>query len=214
MKNAFPLPPVAPSQGDRRSASAGLIARTGSGGELRGLRFEGGAAEAAADRLSLEECTLRRVTLAGSLRGANLTDVRFEGCDLSNLRADGAVLMRVEFVRCKLLGLSLAGAVLNHVRFEGCGGRWIVLSGTRMRRVAFSGCDLTEAAMTDCLLAQTAFAECRFAGCDFSHTALAGIDLRGNELAGVRLSPADLRGAVVGVEQAADLLPLLGVEIR
>lgn len=59
-----------------------------------------------------------------------MSDIRFEGCDLSNLALDGAALNRVEFVGCKLLGAALPDATLNHVRLGRCNGRYLNLSGS------------------------------------------------------------------------------------
>lgn len=88
----------------------------------------------AAEHALWHNCLFRNVTFTDCrLHGAQLSDIRFEGCDLSNLALDGAALNRVEFVGCKLLGAALPDATLNHVRLGRCNGRYLNLSGSRLR---------------------------------------------------------------------------------
>ena len=90
----------------------------------------------AAEHALWHNCLFRNVTFTDCrLHSAQLSDIRFEGCDLSNLALDGAALNRVEFVGCKLLGAALPDATLNHVRLERCNGRYLNLSGSRLRQV-------------------------------------------------------------------------------
>lgn len=160
-------------------------------------------------------CLFRNVVFAGCrLTGAQLSDIRFEGCDLSNVNFSNAALNRVAFVGCKLLGTLLPDATLNDVRMDRCNARYLNLSGGRGRRLLFSACDLTEAVITDCRYDNLTVEACSLHGTEFSHTSLRDTDLRSSHLAGIRLRPIDLQGAIVAPEQALDLLPLLGVEIR
>ena len=169
----------------------------------------------AAEHALWHNCLFRNVTFTDCrLHGAQLSDIRFEGCDLSNLALDGAALNRVEFVGCKLLGAALPDATLNHVRLGRCNGRYLNLSGSRLRQVRFTECDLTEAALNDCRLDGVAFEGCTLRSTEFSHTPLRGIDLRQSQLGDLRLTVDDLRGAIVAPSQALDLLPLLGVVVR
>ena len=93
----------------------------------------------AAEHALWHNCLFRNVTFTDCrLHSAQLSDIRFEGCDLSNLALDGAALNRVEFVGCKLLGAALPDATLNHVRLERCNGRYLNLSGSRLRQVRFT----------------------------------------------------------------------------
>ena len=170
----------------------------------------------AAEHALWHNCLFRNVTFTDCrLHGAQLSDIRFEGCDLSNLALDGAALNRVEFVGCKLLGAALPDATLNHVRLGRCNGRYLNLSGSRLRQVRFTECDLTEAALNDCRLDGVAFEGCtlrRSGVCE--NSVLRGIDLRQSQLGDLRLTVDDLRGAIVAPSQALDLLPLLGVVVR
>ena len=69
----------------------------------------------AAEHALWHNCLFRNVTFTDCrLHSAQLSDIRFEGCDLSNLALDGAALNRVEFVGCKLLGAALPDATLSH----------------------------------------------------------------------------------------------------
>lgn len=165
--------------------------------------------------LSINNCTFNHILFSEcELKGAQLTDVRFENCDLSNLSFASAVFYRVEFISCKLLGTNFSETTLNHVRMEGCSSQYINLAMSKMRTVRFSNCDFRNGSFNDSKLMPAAFDGCELLEADFSHTSLRGIDLRTNRIAGIQLNIADLRGAVVTPMQAMELLPLLGVVIE
>lgn len=165
--------------------------------------------------LSINNCIFNHVLFSEcELKGAQLTDVRFENCDLSNISFAGTTFYRVEFISCKLLGTNFSETTLNHMRMEECSGRYINLSMSKMRTARFAGCDFRTGSFNDSKLLTAAFDNCELPEADFSHTSLKGIDLRTNRIAGIQLNIADLRGAIVTPMQAMELLPLLGVVIE
>lgn len=165
--------------------------------------------------LSINNCTFSHVVFREcELKWGQLTDVRFENCDLSNISFAGTTFYRVEFISCKLLGTNLSETTLNHVRMEGCSSRYINLAMSKMRTVRFTNCDFRTGSFNDSKLLAAAFDNCELTEADFSHTPLKGIDLRTNRIAGIQLNIADLRGAIVNPMQAMELLPMLGVVIE
>lgn len=165
--------------------------------------------------LSINNCTFSHLLFSEcELKWAQLTDIRFENCDLSNISFAGTCFYRVEFVSCKLLGTNFSETTLNHVRMEGCSGRYINLAMSKMRTVRLSGCDFRNGSFNDGKFIPAAFDSCDLSEADFSHTPLKGIDLRTNRITGIQLNISDLRGAIVTPMQAMELLPLLGVVIE
>ena len=164
--------------------------------ELRGCRLEG--------------CTL---TAAPGLL-LDFVDVELVRCDLSNLNLYKGSLLRVRLRDCKLLGASFAEASLQHVTMESCLLRYTNFTGSRLQRVALTACDLTHGALENCKLKDFTLTDCDLTAVECSFTSLKGVDLRSCVLSGLAASAGDLRGAIIGVEQAIDLVRLLGVEVR
>lgn len=164
-------------------------------------------------------CTIRNCTFTGvtwsacELKSAQLSDVRFENCDLSNCSFAASSLHRVEFIGCKLVGTDLSATTLNHVSIRQGSGLYINLSMSKMNQVSFQGCDFRNGTFNDCRFTAVELPDTILIDSDFSHSSLRGIDLRTARISGIVLSPADLRGTIVSSLQAMELLPLLGVII-
>lgn len=166
-------------------------------------------------RLELRGCRLEGCTLAaapGLL--LDFVDVELLRCDLSNLNLYKGSLQRVRLRDCKLLGASFAEASLQNVAMEACVLRYANFTGSRLQRVRLTGCDLTHGALENCRLKDFALDDCDLTAVECSFTALKGVDLRSCVLSGLAAGAGDLRGAIIGVEQAVDLVRLLGVEVR
>ncbi|MEG1564271.1 MAG: pentapeptide repeat-containing protein [Bacteroides sp.] len=164
---------------------------------------------------SLKNCTFTgKIFLECQLKSAQLSDVRFENCDLSNVSFADSSLHRVEFDSCKLVGTNLSETTLNHVSMTHCSGMYINLSMSKMTQVSFRDCDFRNGSLNDSRLSLVEFPGCMLLETDFSHTSLRGIDLRSSRISGIQLTIADLRGAIISSLQAMDLLPLLGVVIE
>ena len=86
----------------------------------------------------------------------------------------------------------------------------------RLRRVAVSGCDLTGASFCDCQWKGWTLTRTVLRSARFLHTPLSGLDLTSCELDGLAVSDtnAELRGAIVTMEQAAMLAKRLGIVIK
>jgi uncharacterized protein YjbI with pentapeptide repeats len=92
--------------------------------------------------LTIRNCIFtQQVFLDCLLKSAQISDVRFENCDLSNIQLAGSSFHRVEFISCKLLGVNLSETTLNYVRMHDCNGQYINLSMSKLAQVQFSQCD-------------------------------------------------------------------------
>ena len=157
----------------------------------------------------IEACTFANVNLSqGKLRRGLIRDVRFERCDLANLRALDSSLTRVELLASRMTGLSLTGDDLRDVRFDGCR---VDLSAFRMSKFAdvlFTGCRMAQADFTEADLRGARFEDCDLTGAQFSGARMTGTrfarcDL--TEIGGV----TSMRGAVITSGDAVTLAYIL-----
>ncbi len=144
-------------------------------------------------------------TFEGDLSGqdagtARFLECRFEGCDLTEVRAPRARFSETGLYAVHGAGLDLSGstwqdcvvrggrlgavalydAELTRVRFEGCKIDFLNLRGARLRDVQF----------VDCQLVEPDFAEATLTGVDFSGSRLVAPDLGRATLSKVDLSQA------------------------
>lgn len=76
------------------------------------------------------------------LSDANLTDLRFEGAQLSLAVFENAILTRVSFAGANLSGAIFVGAQLTDVSFEGANLRGAVFEGARLERTTLDAAHL------------------------------------------------------------------------
>ena len=162
---------------------------------------------------SFKNCTFQN-QIFSKFHSSQLTDVRFENCDLSNISFAESSLYRVEFISCKLLGTNFSETTLNHILLHECNAGYINLAISKMNQVRFAHSQLRNGSLNDCRFSSVAFESCDLVEADFSHAPLRGIDLRTSRISGITLNISDLKGAVITSLQAMDLLPLLGVIIE
>lgn len=168
-----------------------------SGYALRGVRFEG--------------CRFSATRFAR----ADLADVVFKGCDVSNCDFSSASWVRCQMECGKAMGANFSGGGLWHTLFLHTNLRYANLDDLRLESVAFDNCDLSEAYLTQGQNKGLAFFECRLFRTSFFKTKLAGVDLTTCELEAITVSDdySELRGLKVTPFQAADLARMLGVVI-
>lgn len=156
----------------------------------------------------------RQVFIDCSFKSAQISDVKFVNCDLSNLSLSGSSLYRVEFISCKLVGANLSETTMNHVLMDDCNGNYINLSISKLNQVKLSRCDFRNGSISELRPGLFEFDNCRLTEADLSRTALRGMDLRNSQIEGIQINIPDLRGAIVSSTQAMDLIPLLGVVVK
>lgn len=173
------------------------------GGSLRDMRFE---------RCEFSGC---RFTGA-DLSRATFLDVVFKNCDFSALRAQSAYFCRCRWQGVKAMGAILTDCRLVHTVLEACTLVGANLTGASIEQARFEGSDFTECYFSECRHKALTVAEDIFVQTSFFGTPLAGLDFTTSRFEGVTVSDsgAELRGAVVTTEQAADLARVLGVIVR
>lgn len=182
---------------------------------IDGKHFERGIITAI-DRpfLTIRNCIFsQNFFIECKLKSAQISDVRFENCDLSNMSLASGSFHRVEFVSCKLVGTNLSETTMNNVLFKDCNAHYINLSMSKFTQVKFAQCDLKSGNLNENRLNGVIYESCSLVEADFSHTSLRNIDLKTSHIEGIQLNIADLKGAIVTSLQAMDLISLLGIII-
>lgn len=154
------------------------------------------------------------IARAARWRDLQLTDVRLTGCDLANIDCVGAKMRRVELLDGRLTGANFSESRLADLRIANCkaDAGWFIR--TVFERARFERCDLRGANFEGADLRGVVFADCDLREARMAGARLDGADLRGSNLAGVEAGAGDLRGAIIEPSQAAELISLLGVELR
>ncbi|MDE3164793.1 MAG: pentapeptide repeat-containing protein [Acidobacteriota bacterium] len=164
--------------------------------------------------LRIEGSVLERVHLAGGQFGnAVWKDVRFAGCDLSNVRTRRLVLTRVEFIDCRLTGFRATSAEWRDVLIENGDAAYAQFEAAQFRSCEFVRCNWREAGLQNADLSGSVFRSCGLSRADLRGTTLRNTDLRGSSLEEAEIGMHNLRGAIVDAPQAMILARLLGVRI-
>jgi uncharacterized protein YjbI with pentapeptide repeats len=163
---------------------------------------------------------------------ARFLECRFDGCDLSELRAPrarfadttlyavrgaGVDLAETEWLDCVVSGarlgaVQLYGAELRRVRFEGGKIDFLNLRGATLREVQFVDCMLTEPDFGAASLEKVGFEGCRLVSPDFSQATMKDVDLSAADLVAPR-GLTSLSGATISRLQLLDLAPALADQL-
>ena len=156
----------------------------------------------------------------GGLPAADPADLRPDaelcGRRLSGVALTGAKLRGLVLRECLLEGCTLLSCDLTRVELLDCQWRGANWDCSILERVRLTGCDLSEGWLSGCRLRRFEVRDCRFIKTGFFKTDLEGIDFRTCRLEGITVSDTgrELRGAIVGPEQAVELARLLGLVVR
>lgn len=163
-------------------------------------------------------CEFRNCRLCGTkLAKASFYGCTFTACDLSGADLTSAFLKSCKLDGCKLEGANLGKAILRQTKLKDCACRYVACAESKWEGCTLDGCDLRESFFDGAKFQQrTKFQNCNLQKADLFRTKLAGMDLSACDIAGIALGPdrAEIRNAVIGIDQAADVAMLLGVKIR
>jgi uncharacterized protein YjbI with pentapeptide repeats len=176
-------------------------------------------------------------TFEGDLSGqdagsARFLECRFEGCDLSEVRAPrarfsesglyavhgaGLDLSGSTWQDCVVRGgrlgaVALYGAELSRVRFEGCKVDYLNLRGARLRDVQFVDCQLVEPDFAEATLTDVDFSGSRLVAAEFGRATLSRVDLSGALLTAPR-GLASLGGATISRVQLIEFADAFADEL-
>ena len=132
------------------------------------------------------------IFIGSSFPFAELTDVVFEECDLSNVDFSESILHRVVIKNCKLIGTNFSEAAIRNVLFE---------NSVALRNADFYEAKMESLQLEDCQLDQV----------NFAGVTLKGVDLSSNHFNSIVISLELLKGCTVTKEQAISFAKLLGI---
>ena len=143
-------------------------------------------------------------------------DVVFESCDLSNSSFFGAYFERCHFVSCKCVGVNFREAVFRNTTFADSNLQYSNFNKSRMADMLLDKADLTDASVSEVKLNRFHAVNTRFIKTNFFKTTLKSVDFTQNELVApvVSAPPEELRGAVIDMLQASELIELWGIIVK
>jgi uncharacterized protein YjbI with pentapeptide repeats len=167
--------------------------------------------------VSLEEGVLSGLEAPGArLEALRLLDCEVRGCNLANVRAPRASIVRASFATCRMTGLQLPDAHLRDVAFRDCRIDLASFAGAHFERVSFEDCVLAGSDFLETQLASVRFVRCRLAEADLRGARVEGCELRRCELSGLH-GLESLAGAAMEWEDiianAGTLAAALGIAV-
>ena len=166
--------------------------------------------------VEFEDCSFDGCSFA-ELKAARITFDRctFESCDFSNARMATSYWRDCQFGGSRLVGCDLHHSYFVRDSLRDCACAYLNLTESKLEQVRFSGCDLHEASLAQLKLKRVTLEGCDLTRAELFGTRLRGIDLSTCEIQALRVSDtfAELRGAHIGIDQAPDLVGLLGIKL-
>jgi uncharacterized protein YjbI with pentapeptide repeats len=155
---------------------------------------------------------LERVHLDGStlistqFEDLDAIDVVFEGCELSAITLNKAVLTRVAFVGCRMSGFTAPQLRAEHVLFEACKLDQALFRMAVLERCIFEDCNMRDSDFYEAELRDCVFERCELDESQFSSVRLDRVALHRSSLVDIK-GAGSLSGAVIGSDQVAMLAP-------
>lgn len=151
----------------------------------------------------IEQCQFEKTTFTNNhFFRAEVTDVIFKDCDLSNCQFEKSSWYRVQLINCKLVGTTSDQSFFKEVSFDGCNLNLANLNEMKLTAVTYTDTKLTEINCMETSLKQTRLTNCDLNNADFTNTSLTKLDLRRCQFKAMRVQPFDIRGCHVNTEQA------------
>ncbi|WP_312048100.1 pentapeptide repeat-containing protein [Anaerotignum sp.] len=151
-----------------------------------------------------------------NFKSASFIDVIFQSCDLSNSKFADAYFERCQFVDCKCVGLDMHRTVIKQTTFEQSNFKYSNFDETKMNAVFFDNIDFTESSISEAKLKKFEAKNSKFIKNNFFKTMLATVDFTDNEfkMPLVSTPPIELKGMVINMFQAAELISLMGIIVN
>lgn len=151
-----------------------------------------------------------------NFENASFIDVVFQSCDLSNSKFTGSYFERCKFVSCKCVGIDMSDTIVKQTTFEHSNFQYSNFDKIKLSDVQFDHIDFTESSMSEAKLKRFEATDCRFVNNNFFKTLLKAVDFSNNEFAAPMVStpPFELKGAIINMFQAADLIGIWGVVVK
>lgn len=147
---------------------------------------------------------------------SSFIDVIFQACDFSNSKFQEAYFERCQFVSCKCIGIDMSHTVVKNTVFEKSNLQYAYFNKTKITDVLFDHIDFTEASIIESKLKRFAVMNSKFINTNFFKTMLENVDFSNSELVTplVSMPPAELKGSIINMFQAANLIGLWGIRVK
>ena len=168
----------------------------------------------ATDDLLVEHVHFKRVRLPNTrFPLAQISDVRFDMCDLAAAEWEKAHLNRIEYSGCRMIGAKLIDGKIEHTLFRDCNMELALFWNGSFASVRFERCVLRNTSFEGANLAGVTFQRCDLSQADLRGAQLVGTDFRGSSIEGMRVGIKELQGAIIDPTQAVHLANLLGMTV-
>ncbi len=167
--------------------------------------------------LGFEQVVFENCRFAGCSFGrGSFVDVLFKSCDLSNCDFSKSYFCRCEFQAIKGVGTNFNNSKLKDIVFCNCNCNYAAFDSVKIERFLIDRSSFNESFFTSAFIRSVELRDTRLIGASFFRTPLKDIDFTSCVLSNVTVSDdkSELRGAIVTLDQAAELARLLGVVIR
>lgn len=186
-------------------------------GDVRGLSFfDEDLSARTLGHVEFEDCVFESCSFA-EMRANRITFDRctFASCDFSNARLPISFWRDCRVRESRLVGCDLHQSYFVRDVFADCACSYANFTESKLEQVHFVGCDLHEASLTQMRLKRLALEECNLVRAELMGTRLRGVDLSSCSIQALRVSNTfvELRDAKIGLDQAHDLVGLLGVKL-
>lgn len=165
--------------------------------EFEDCTFEGCAfAEMQASRISFDRCT-------------------FVSCDFSNARLGISFWRDCRVTESRLVGCDLHQSFFVRDVFADCACSYANFNESKLEYVTMQGCNLHEASLSQMRVKRLKLEACNLTRAELFRTRLRDVDLSSCTIQALRTSDTfvELRGAKIGLDQAPDIIGLLGVKL-
>ena len=164
------------------------------------------------DQVVFKSCVFEDVDFSR----CTFTEVKFMGCRFISCSMERCWLNRCDFISCSAPGLSFQKGRFTSVLLAESQMRYTEFSEASIRDLRARKTNLAESLWHDVSLKRSAFESCDLTRADVFRTPLLGIDLSTCDISGIIVSNTfrELRGCIVGPEQAVQLAGLLGIQVK
>ena len=166
--------------------------------------------------VEFEDCTFESCTFA-DMRATRITFDRctFTGCDFSNARLGTSYWRDCRVTESRLVGCDLHQSIFVRDVFADCACSYANFNESKLEQVTLQDCDLREASLSQMRLKRLKLETCDLTRAEVFRSSLRNIDLTSCNIQALRTSDtfSELRGAKIGLDQAPDIIGLLGVKL-
>lgn len=168
-----------------------------------------------ASGMVFEQIRLKHTRMNGlELNKSRLVDVAMETCDLSGITCAKTRFQRTEIADSRLIGINFLESEFDDATFKDSVFENMVFFSGHQKNTRYTNCNLRNARFEDADLSGVIFDKCDLTGAYFRGVKLNGADFRGSIISEMALDPKDVRGMIIESVQAAQVVTLLGLEVK